>query len=267
MDDTIIRIVQITDTHLFSSTDKTLLGVDTRASFLQVLAAAKHQLKQADALLLTGDLAQDEAIASYQWLAQQLQHLSIPYYWQAGNHDNFEHMQQALQEKSHQVMQRVILLGNWQIILLNSAVPQHVAGRLSAAELTLLQEQLEAEPTRHSLICLHHPVHNCGAAWLDNIKLENAKEFLQLIKHYPQVRSVLCGHIHQKLQRKHRGVLHLATPSTCIQFKPRTTHFALDDKAPGFRWLELHSDGTIKTKVKRLKQFSYPATKDAMQGY
>ena len=46
----------------------------------------------------------------------------------------------------------------------------------------------------------------------------------------------------------------MATPSTCIQFKPHNHIFTLDTLQPGWREVELHADGTIKTQVKRLQQ-------------
>jgi Icc protein len=41
----------------------------------------------------------------------------------------------------------------------------------------------------------------------------------------------------------------LSTPSTCAQFLPGNEFFALDDRPPGMRWLELYADGSIETEV------------------
>ena len=41
----------------------------------------------------------------------------------------------------------------------------------------------------------------------------------------------------------------MATPATCIQFKPDSNHFALDTLQPGWREIELHPDGRIETRV------------------
>ena len=41
----------------------------------------------------------------------------------------------------------------------------------------------------------------------------------------------------------------MSTPSTCAQFLPRSDFFALDERPPGLRWLELHADGRIETEV------------------
>jgi Icc protein len=45
----------------------------------------------------------------------------------------------------------------------------------------------------------------------------------------------------------------LATPSTCVQFKPHCSNFTLDTISPGWRTLELFADGTLQTQVCRLQ--------------
>lgn len=44
----------------------------------------------------------------------------------------------------------------------------------------------------------------------------------------------------------------MATPSTCIQFKPLSSYFALDALQPGYRLLELKPDGSMLTNVYRI---------------
>jgi Icc protein len=44
-------------------------------------------------------------------------------------------------------------------------------------------------------------------------------------------------------------VLFVSTPSTCAQFLPKSEFFALDERPPAARWLELHADGRIETEV------------------
>ena len=46
----------------------------------------------------------------------------------------------------------------------------------------------------------------------------------------------------------------LTTPSTCFQFKPQTESFSLDDQSPGYRWINLYDDGSIKTEVARIPE-------------
>lgn len=267
MNTNIIRIVQITDPHLFATDNHCLMGVNTRTSFLKVLAAANQHIENADVLLFTGDLSQDKTVEAYSWLNNHLQTLQRSYYWLAGNHDDLDNMRIALQSHPDVLTNKVISLGSWQIIMLNSAIPGKVPGYLEASELTLLEQQLAAEPYRYSLICLHHPAIDTGSQWLDKLQLINAAEFLKILQKYPNARCILCGHIHQILRKSIHHQLFLATPSTCVQFKPHSEQFALDKKAPGFRWLELYPDGTLKTGVKRIKLTASLQADSSKKGY
>ena len=79
-------------------------------------------------------------------------------------------------------------------------------------------------------------------------------------------RIQLCGHIHQELDLDWNGRRLMATPSTCVQFKPHCAGFTLDTVAPGWRWLNLHPDGSLTTEVCRLEGAQFrPDT--ASEGY
>ncbi|MDI5829785.1 hypothetical protein MJN51_39885, partial [Salmonella enterica subsp. enterica serovar Kentucky] len=43
-----------------------------------------------------------------------------------------------------------------------------------------------------------------------------------------RVKYLLCGHIHQELDLDWNGRRLLASPSTCVQFKPHCANFTLD---------------------------------------
>jgi Icc protein len=143
-----------------------------------------------------------------------------------------------------------IIHDKWQIILLDSTVPGEVSGHLEQHELDRLEECLAEYPDCHALICLHHPLFLTGSHWLDNgLLLDNPADLFAVIDRHEQVRGVLWGHIHQEFYRKRNIVEYFATPSTMIQFKPNSYDFAVDQKPPGFRWLNLYPDGCIDTGV------------------
>ena len=74
-----------------------------------------------------------------------------------------------------------------------------------------------------------------------------------MLARYPQVKAVLWGHVHQEFDQQAAGIRWLATPSTCIQFTPRSADFAVEEKAPGYRWLRLYADGQLETGVSRVQ--------------
>lgn len=249
----VIRILQITDLHIMAQSGQTLLGVDTEASFRNVLHKALSREKQVRLVLLTGDLAQDPVASAYQRLRGWLEQIDWLYYCLPGNHDDPELMKTCLATSEIRCCESV-QVGRWLIISLNSAVPGSPGGFLAADQMEHLEACLAAHPNQHALVALHHHPVETGSAWLDTMVLDNRVAFQAVIEAFPQVRVVLCGHIHQSMDRVINGVRLLATPSTCFQFKPGSERFALDGLAPGYRWLELHDDGGFLTDIVRLDQ-------------
>lgn len=247
-----IRLLQITDTHLFASDTGSLLSINTADSFLAVIQAIKEQDLGFDAVLATGDISQDHSLASYQRFAQGVAQLQAPCFWLPGNHDDKPKMQQALNAPLIHAQEHVLLGEHWQLILLDSQVLGVPYGELSQQQLDLLQTKLAAYPRRHALVLLHHHSLLIGSAWLDQHNLKHSNAFWDIVLAYPQVKAVVCGHVHQEKEIIHNDIKVLTTPSTCVQFKPDSDEFALDRCSPGWRELQLYQDGQVITQVKRL---------------
>jgi Icc protein len=139
--------------------------------------------------------------------------------------------------------------GPWSIVLLSTFLAGEDAGGLGPARLQGLRKALAAHAGQHVLVAMHHHPLPMGSAWLDGVALRDEKDFWQIIDSHPNVRGVVCGHVHQAFDRERNGLRFMSTPSTCAQFLPRSDFFALDDRPPGLRWLELHADGRIETEV------------------
>lgn len=246
-----ILVAQVSDIHLFADAKQELLGVPTRNSFQAVLARLQQLQPKLDVLLLTGDLSQDQTPESYEQLQNLLSPLDVPTYWLPGNHDCLPVMQRILTRSPFDV-RKSFHLGNWNVLLLNSTVPGCVHGHLSGTSLEWLDWQLQQAGDRPSLVALHHPPFPVNSDWLDNLLLHNPDDLFAVLDRHPQVKLVLLGHVHQEFERERRGVHYLATPSTCIQFKPQSAKFALDTAEPGFRLLRLHADTTWETRVERV---------------
>jgi Icc protein len=152
-----------------------------------------------------------------------------------------------------------LLAGNWLIVLLDSTVAGESGGQLSAAQLEFLDASLRANASRHALVCLHHQALPAGSEWIDQLGLAQSERLTDTLKSHPNVRAVLWGHVHQQAHQRIDGIEWMSTPSTCVQFKPGSKTFALDDLAPGYRRIELHADGSIVTEVHRLGQGDFSA--------
>jgi len=249
-----LQILQFTDTHLLADPGGSLLGLNTHESLQRVLQAARQRHAHADLVLVTGDLAHGGSAQGYAHLQELFASFDVPVLLLPGNHDEAEQLRDSA-SRDHARLASHVRLEGWQIVLLNSTIPGSDGGRLAAAELTLLEQHLSAEPGLHALVCLHHQPVPVGSRWLDSMVLENAEEFFAILDRHRQVRGVLWGHIHQEYDELRNGVRLLATPSTCFQFRPRSREFSLDALAPGYRWLELHPDGRVDSGVCRLENF------------
>ena len=245
-----LRIIQITDTHFFADAGGELGGVDVEAGLARVLKKARSGPWPPDLILLTGDLVQEETAAAYARLRTVLARLELPVYALPGNHDDKALLAQACDGRPMHLEQRLLLDG-WQLIWLDSAVPGSPAGQLAPAELERLDRHLGQHPEHWALVCLHHQPIPIGSPWLDTMQVANGADFLAVLDRHPQVRGVLFGHVHQAFEHQRQGVRYYATPSTNLQFTPGAAKSSYDALPPGFRRLDLHSDGTLATCVER----------------
>ena len=49
----------------------------------------------------------------------------------------------------------------------------------------------------------------------------------------------------------------MSSPSSCIQFAPDSEDFKVDDQPPGYRWLDLHADGSIEAGISRVENVKF----------
>jgi Icc protein len=243
-----LEILQFTDLHLLSDWAETLWGLNTYETFVDVRNEALSRYQSVDLILLTGDLVHVPDRASYRLVQKSLANISIPIYRLPGNHDNFRLMDKFLSGNAI-VPDRAVLLGNWQIVLLNSNAPADNGGRLKNTELDHLDQCLSTFPDHHALICLHHHPVPIMSPWMDAMALQNPQDLFAVVDRHAQVRGVVWGHIHQEFSSHRCRVKLLGTPSTSLQFKPHCKEFDADDLGPGFRWLCLHPNGRIETSV------------------
>ena len=244
-------IAQVTDIHLFRDGNQKLLGLPTIKSFQAVIERLQTLQPQPDLLLLTGDLSQDGTLESYEQVQNLLSPLDMPTYWLPGNHDRLSTMQQVL-NRAPVSLQKAFEKGGWHFLLINSSVPGYVHGYLSLETLDWLNFRLKLVGNQPTLVALHHPPFTVNSDWLDTSILQNSEQLFAVLDRHPQVKLVLFGHIHQEFTRQRHGVDYLGTPSTCIQFEPQSSNFSLDNEAPGFRLLNLYSDGSWETWIDRV---------------
>jgi len=249
IDKPVLRIAQITDTHLFADPAGCLLGLNTQACLQQVIELARQYAPQL--VVATGDLTHDGSAAAYQLVRNCFDHLQAPVYCLAGNHDEASTLRHSMNDSGYYNMSSVTING-WQLVFLDSTIRGSDGGHLSSRELCKLDDTLIQTADMPTLVWLHHQPVNMGSRWLDTMAVDNPQDFFAVVDRHPQIRGVIWGHVHQCFEQQRRHTRLLATPSTCIQFLPNSKDFAVEHTAPGYRWFDLFGNGEFATGVERL---------------
>lgn len=249
-----LRLLHLTDPHLFADEDGEIYGVRTAKTFATTLQhALMTASKDIDAILVTGDIAEDGRPATYRRFRQQMAALDVPVLCLPGNHEDRAAMTRVLSDPPLQLC-GARRLPPWHIVMLDSHLEGSDKGFLSDDELLRLERELIAAIGGHVLVCVHHQPVPVGSPWLDAYGIANADAFLPRLEAQGNVRAVLFGHVHQASDRLHRGIRMISSPSTCAQFTPDTERCVMDLSPPAFRWLQLHPDGRIETEVVWLEE-------------
>jgi Icc protein len=247
-----LRLLQISDSH-FTAPGRTLLGVDTRDSLDALLARACAQ--PVDAVIASGDLAHDPEPAVYRRFETALRnHWSGPVLYLPGNHDLTAPLQATLGTRQN------LGLGAWEVLAFDSHEDHSVGSAFGREEREALAERIRLSPAQFLLLACHHPPLPVGCPWLDKDCIPAGRELLESCAADPRVRGLVFGHVHQAFEAAVGAVKVLGTPSTCFQFEPGSARFSIDRSpatgVPGYRWLELYDDGTLRTEVARMTGYA-----------
>lgn len=248
------RFIQFSDTHLSGDASARLRGVACLPALKAAMTDAARRCHNPDGVLLTGDLVQDDP-EGYRWIRHMFGASKVPVMCLSGNHDLPDQMRAELaSEPFHVGGEREF--GRWLVVMLDTWMPHSAGGRIGQAALAHLREVLTNNRNKHVLVCLHHHPIAMRSEWLDQVGLEDASEFLGIVRQHSNVRGVMWGHVHQSLDSFVHGVRFMASPSTCAQFLPGSAEFAIDSRPPGYRVLELRHDGSIATEVVWLESYA-----------
>ena len=241
-----IKLVHITDMHLFKSKESLYKEVNSFDSYNEVLTNIKESNWKPNALIVTGDISNDGSIESYNNAFNEFISLKIPVLCVPGNHDCKENLITCLPRN---ISSRLQIISDWVFIGLDTSLKANPSGFLNSNELSTLKAHIEEHCKKNIIICFHHQPVLISSKWIDEIGLENKKEFFEIIEKYKNIKGIFFGHIHQEFNSSINNIGIYGTPSTCKQFKPGKKKFELDVLPPAYRRIELSRNGTIKSNV------------------
>jgi 3',5'-cyclic-AMP phosphodiesterase len=126
-----------------------------------------------DAVLVSGDLADNAADGEYEFVREMLARLDAPVYVLPGNHDDRDTLRRHfdLPGAIGTPVQYAVDLGPLRLVVLDSTRPGEDRGELDWQRLTWLDAELAAAPDRITLIAMHHPPLSTGIEAWDEIGL------------------------------------------------------------------------------------------------
>jgi 3',5'-cyclic AMP phosphodiesterase CpdA len=194
---------------------------DPLATFAAVVDAVRAVEPRPDAVLVSGDLADNAADAEYEIVRELLGRLGAPVVVLVGNHDNRDALRRhfGLPGAPGTPVQYVVDLGPLRIVVLDSQRPGEERGELDADRLSWLDAELAGAPHRLTLVALHHPPVSTGNAGWDEqcLPVADRRALGDVLQRHPQVRRVVAGHLHRTMTAELAGRAVLVVPSTYVQ--------------------------------------------------
>jgi 3',5'-cyclic-AMP phosphodiesterase len=192
-------------------------GEDARLA--RAVAAAAALRPRPDAVLLTGDIADEPAAEVYERAHRMMGELGLPIHAIPGNHDDRDLLAKTFAGREVptgapvHVLAYVVAL---RLVGCDTIVPESPSGALPAAQLQWLSRALSDEPARPTLLALHHPPVQSGVRAMDAMALDagDAGRLETLLAEHPQVLGVTCGHVHRTATTEFAGRPLTFCPST-----------------------------------------------------
>jgi Icc protein len=163
-----------------------------------------------DVVIITGDLTECGLEAEYANLKAILDRTilgltpAMPVFVIPGNHDRRDNLRRGLAHLPGVVsdpdyVQYAVDEYPVRLVMLDTLVPGESHGRLSAAQLDWLDRTLAAQPSKPTLVGMHHPPFVTGLPHMDKIALLNHEAFRGVIARHRQVMRIVCGHHHRPI--------------------------------------------------------------------
>ncbi len=217
-----MRIAQITDLHVCERDDGIRRFVDTNAHLQEALEALAHHASAPDVVVVTGDLTESGTAREYSILREAFDGFGLPVYLIPGNHDVNTAFERACADRlptsradghcSYAIDEHEVRL-----VGIDTTLPDRHDGVFPQERADWLDTVLGAEPDRPTFVFMHHPPFDTGIWWMDAVGMGGKERFAEVLSGHPQVRLVVCGHIHRSIQTQVAGRTVSVCPSTAHQ--------------------------------------------------
>ena len=205
-------IAQITDTHI-KPRGRLAYGnvLDSSSCLKNVVKHCNEFNPTIDLVFVTGDLTDSGQLEEYEEFNKILGDLKIPWFVIPGNHDNKQILMNFFDE--HEYLPRNEKFCNYVIekypfvlIGLDTTVLGKNYGEFCNERLQWLDINLKRYLSKPTLLFMHHPPFVTGIDGMDNQNLKNSSRLFEILRSYPQVKHIACGHVHRASETVIDGV-------------------------------------------------------------
>jgi Icc protein len=213
-------LCQISDLHVKAERALAYGVVDTAACLERCVQRIAGLDPLPDLVIATGDLVDEPDAASYGLLREILSGLPTPIYLMAGNHDERGALRAAFPDHDYLpgdgFLQYAIAGYPVRVLALDSVIAGQPEGTLCAQRLRWLEQRL-AQSDAPTVIALHHPPFSTGIGHMDDMALREPSALERIVRRFPRVQRIICGHLHRPIQALFAGTLASVCPSTAHQ--------------------------------------------------
>jgi 3',5'-cyclic-AMP phosphodiesterase len=252
-----VLLAQLSDLHIGAAWE----GVDPQPRLERVIEAVRSLPNAVDAVVVSGDLADDASEHSYRLARELLERFDAPVHALPGNHDDRARLRGAfdLPGVGDTPVDYTADVRELRLIVLDSNVPGQDPGAFDPAQLRWLDEELSREPERPTILVMHHSPLPTGIPEWDEINLVAAEReaLAEVVGRHPQLRAIAAGHLHRTAASALGGCPVLSAPSTYLQGLPdfETEDFENEEfgnvRSSGFA-VHVLLDGELSSQVEML---------------
>ena len=214
-------IAQITDTHIKVPGRLAYARVDTTAMLRACVRELAVLDPRPDLVVHTGDLVDLGTAEEYAHFREILSRLAVELIAIPGNHDDRGEMRTSFPEHTHLPsagpLQFATQRGPLRIVGLDTLIPGEGAGELCNDRLEWLDATLAAARDLPTLVLMHHPPFLTGIEHMDQLGLRGRNEFAAIVAGHPQIKAILCGHVHRPIFTQVGGRTAVICPSPAHQ--------------------------------------------------
>jgi 3',5'-cyclic AMP phosphodiesterase CpdA len=220
---------------------KSVNGFDPSRQMRLVIDRIRELEVSPEFLIISGDLTDDAAHASYEVVGELVAELAsdqTEVLLALGNHDDRAVFREVIlgasddTDRSPYYYGRVI--DGLRVLVLDSTIPEQEEGVLGAEQLAWLEDELRSPSARGALIVLHHCCRLVSSPETVKRFLVRDVDALEAIVARHDIRGVLAGHAHQANSAKFGGTLYATAPAVVCQLAFSATGEITPVAASGF---------------------------------